>query len=112
MGADGMKAWGGISLALMALRNGDMPLAIEWCERSRTCTDGHPARIAISNIIQAMAAHKAGDVLSAGEQFSQGRALIEPVFSKPLVRGNANNGFWYDWLLARVLMQEAAALMG
>ena len=110
MGASGMQAWGAISMAMMALRSGESERAIEWCEHCRTCAEENPARITISNFIHALAATQCGATEAAQEQLQLGRARINAIFSQPLRRGNNIDGFWYDWIYARILMREAESL--
>ena len=108
---DGMSAWGGIAKALVSLRTGDMEEAVRlgaWC---RTCPDGNLARMAIAHFIQSIAFVGMGDTAAARNYLADGSALVEKAFSQPLERGSADDGFWYDWIYARILMREAESHM-
>ncbi|MBN2161977.1 MAG: serine/threonine protein kinase [Pontiellaceae bacterium] len=104
---NGMSAWGGIALSLVSLRTGDMAGAIRWSRWSSDCPDYNPSRTAISHAIHAMASVEAGDMNSARHELELGQQLVDAVFSRSLVRGSATEGFWYDWVYARILMREA-----
>ena len=107
---DGMSAWGGISMALVAVRMGDVDEAIRLSRWSRRCPDENPARIAISFFIESIASKKAGEADAARKALEQGASLVDGVFRERLIRGNSEVGFWYDWVYARNLMREAEAL--
>jgi serine/threonine protein kinase len=106
-----MAAWRCISLALMAYRENYTPTAQEWCRQSLTYQVNTPARIATAKIISAMASHQLGEVDEARSELAVGRKLVEARFSAGLAPGNGNEGFWFDWLFARVLLREAETLM-
>ncbi len=106
-----MAAWRCISLALMAYRENYTPTAQEWCRQSLAYRVNTPARIATANIISAMASHQLGESDQARSELDAGRKLIEAKFSAGLTAGNGNEGFWFDWLFARVLLREADSLM-
>jgi len=106
-----MAAWRCISLALTAYRQNYLPTAQEWCRQSLAYQVNTPARIATANIISAMASHQLGEVDQARSELDAGRKLVETQFSAGLASGNGNEGFWFDWLFARVLLREADALI-
>jgi hypothetical protein len=106
-----MAAWRCVSLALMAYREGYYPTAQEWCRQSLNYGVNTPARIATANIIAAMASHQLGEKDEARSSLETGRQLVESQFSTNLTAGNGNDGFWFDWLFARVLLREAEPLI-
>jgi eukaryotic-like serine/threonine-protein kinase len=105
-----MAAWKCISLALMAYRQNYLPTAQEWCRQSLAYQENTPARIATAHIISAMASHQLGENDQAGSELEAGRKLVEAQFAANLTAGNGTEGFWFDWLFARVLLREADLL--
>ena len=61
-------------------------------------------------MILAMADWQLGRRTEAEAELAAGREVIEAKFKNPLGLGNANQGFWWDWVFARILMREAIAL--
>jgi len=106
-----MTAWRCVSLALMAYRQGYTPTAKVWCQKCLAYSEPNPCRIATAHIIQAMACYQLGEVETARSELVQGHDLTTAQFSKGLEMGNGLDGFWYDWLFARILLREAEALI-
>ena len=107
-----MTAWRCISLALAAYRQDYTPTAKVWCQRCLSYSESNSCRIATAHIIQAMACHQLGEVETARLELAQGRDLTTAQFAKGLGAGTGLDGFWYDWLFARILLREAEALIG
>jgi hypothetical protein len=62
-------------------------------------------------IIFAMAEYRKGDAEAAQVEMARARKTIQAESQAGGQRGDAGVGFWYDWAFARILMQEAGALM-
>jgi hypothetical protein len=58
-----------------------------------------------------MAYDQNGQSSEACSELAQGRLLIDEKFKSGLDRGQAGAGFWFDWVFARQLLQEAAGLI-
>ena len=69
------------------------------------------SRLATIHIILALAYHQLGIPAQALSELIQGRTLIDNKFNDGLDAGNGGQGFWFDWVLARILEREAAAMM-
>jgi eukaryotic-like serine/threonine-protein kinase len=106
-----MASWRCMSLSLMAYRQGYTPTAKLWCQKCLAYSDSDPCRIATIHVIQAMSCYKLGEVETARWELTQGRDMITAEFAKELDEGNGEDGFWYDWLFARILLREAEALI-
>jgi len=106
-----MTAWRCVSLALMAYRQGYTPTAKVWCQRCLSYSETNSCRIATAHIIQAMSCYQLGEVETARLELTQGRDLTTAQFAKGLEAGNGGEGFWYDWLFARILLREAEMLI-
>ncbi len=109
--SDNMALWRCTSLAMMAYRDNLFEDAVAWCENSRSFQHFVPARIAIADIVQAMAEYKLGEVKLAQRNLTYGRSMIEDELASGLRMGEPQTGFWYDWLMARILLREAEALI-
>jgi eukaryotic-like serine/threonine-protein kinase len=105
--------WRCVSLALMSYRQGDMAAAKDWCQKSLDSSYNKVLpRIAASHIIKAMACHQLGEMDEARSELAQGEKMIDAYFVGGLRLGNGKEGFWYDWLIARILLREANLLIG
>jgi hypothetical protein len=58
-----------------------------------------------------MAYDQNGQSSEACSELAQGRQPIDEKFASGLDRGRAGAGFWFDWVFARQLLQEASALI-
>jgi hypothetical protein len=106
-----MAAWRCLSLSLMAYRQGYTPTAKEWGRRSLAYAVNTPARIATIHVIRAMACHQLGETDEARTELAQGKTMIEDQFASGLKNGGGVEGFWFDWVFARILLREAEALI-
>ena len=104
-------AWRCASIGLMAYRKDEPSAAKEWCRKSLAFPLDTRARIATARVIMAMACHKLGEVNESRAQLAEGKKLVEVEFAGGIKRGDGWNGFWYDWLFARVLLREAEGLI-
>ncbi len=100
--------WPAIHLALWEYRRGNLTAVDDWCRRVTERPGEVEAVYATLQILQAMADHKRGEIDEAVQELARARQAIEPRFSAGRVSGNLQ-GFWYDWLLARILLREATA---
>ena len=98
-----------IPLALLEYRRSHYDNAIEWCRR---CLGVRPnysaARVAAAHAILSLslsAQHQAGEARSEWQQAS---LLIDKKLSNDLDLGDSTQGFWFDWILAKALLNEAA----
>jgi eukaryotic-like serine/threonine-protein kinase len=106
---DIMASWRCISLALMEYRQGNVKTSMMWCQKCLS-DKNNPARIATAHVIQAMSYFRLGDMQDAKEEFEVGQKMVETKISNGLDEGNGLDGFWYDWLFARILLHEADTL--
>ena len=59
----------------------------------------------------AMADYQRGQTGAACSELAQGREVVEAKFNSALERGKSGGGFWYDWVFAKHLLQEATELI-
>ncbi len=107
-----LAAWRSFSLGLMAYRTGDYTSAENWCEKSIRYQNGNAARAANLQLLEAMANYHLGKNELASNQLAQASERIDGQFRTGLQVGEGGNGFWFDWLFARILRGEANNLMG
>jgi serine/threonine protein kinase len=106
------NSWAAIPSGLWRYRSGDFVGAIA-CTSSaanpptRTLT----ALIPTAQLIHAMATFRSGDETDARRQLELARRAIPADFTLPVL-GDGSQGYWYDWLFARVLLKEAVDLIG
>jgi hypothetical protein len=98
-----------IPLALLEYRRSHYDKAIEWCRR---CLGGYPnysaARVAAAHAVLSLslsAQHQTGEARS---EWQQTGLLIDRKFSNGLDLGDSAQGYWFDWILAKTLLNEAA----
>jgi tetratricopeptide (TPR) repeat protein len=108
---DWMTPWRCVSVGLMEYRRGRFPEAMTQFERCLSFGTGNPARTATAQVLLAMSHQRLGEVKLALLRLAEAREAIEKKFSGPLDGGNGTEGYWFDWLLARVLLSEANPLI-
>jgi serine/threonine protein kinase len=106
-----LAAWHSVSLALMEYRRGNFAGAAEWCRQSLNYPEYIAPRTATARIILAMADQKLGKAGEARSQLAAAREIIENKFQSQLDLGTPVSGFWFDWVFARILLDEATALI-
>jgi len=104
-------AWRSVSLALWEYRRGNHAKAVEWSRRCLGYPEYNAPRSATARIILAMSRHQLGQTDEARSGLAQGRETIERKFQSGLERGTGVQGFWFDWVFARILLREATALI-
>jgi len=58
-----------------------------------------------------MALRRSGQVAEAGSELAQARAVVTTRFSTQL-QPFEGNAYWFDWVLARILVREAETVVG
>jgi eukaryotic-like serine/threonine-protein kinase len=107
-----LAAWRSFSLALMEYRRGNYGGAQARCERAMACSDANASRDANLKLVLAMTHIHVGKDDLARSELAQAREKIESRFNQGLEIGAGAEGFWFDWVFARVLLREAVALIG
>ncbi|HTY85891.1 MAG TPA: serine/threonine-protein kinase [Candidatus Acidoferrum sp.] len=106
-----LAAWRSVSLALMEYRRGEYAKAAAWCHRCLDYPEYNAPRAATARVILAMACQRLGQGNEARSELNQARGAIENKFKTGLDRGTGVQGFWFDWLFARILLREATPLI-
>jgi eukaryotic-like serine/threonine-protein kinase len=106
-----LAAWRSVSLALMEYRNGNFKKAADWCQQSLNYPENIAPRTATARVILAMSDQKLGNTAEARSQLEMAREIVENKFKSQLDPGGGVQGFWFDWVFARILLNEATALI-
>ncbi|HVW22441.1 MAG TPA: serine/threonine-protein kinase [Opitutaceae bacterium] len=102
-----MAAWRAMSQALWEYRQGNYTQAIAWAQRCLNYRESNAPRAATALVVRAMAERRLGRRAEAEADLAGARGPIEAKFRGPIERGTPVQGFWFDWLFARVLLREA-----
>lgn len=102
-----MEGWQMLSITLAAFRTGDHPLALEWARRCLEHPNVNPSRNATIHAIIAMAQHHAGRTEDARVALETARSAVTAHFQQPFQHGVPETGYWFDWVIARILLNEA-----
>ncbi|HKW28637.1 MAG TPA: serine/threonine-protein kinase [Verrucomicrobiae bacterium] len=103
----GAIAWRCDSLALWSYRRADYAAAVGWCQRCLSYGNDNAARVATANAILAMSCSQLGQVQNARNALALSRNLVDSNSGQ----GNGGQGYWFDWRLDQILMNEAATLV-
>jgi hypothetical protein len=105
-------AFAALSLAMMAYRSGDFSGTLEWCAKGRAYPDKNEARSAAFDALAAMAAQRLGLTKRAWVEFAMAHVdLAGPFESAVEYPRGKGNGWWADWVIARILEREAEGLL-
>lgn len=102
-----MEAWQMLSLCLAAYRNGDDSLAEKWGQRCLAHPNRVESRSASVHAILAMALHNCGRNREAEAHLTAARTAVQAKFGRPFRTEWAPDGQWFDWIIARILLNEA-----
>jgi serine/threonine protein kinase len=105
--AELMEGWQMLSITLAAYRTGDHPLALEWARRCLKHPNVNPSRNATIHAIIAMAQHHTGRTEDARVALETARSAVTAHFQQPFQHGGPETGYWFDWVIARILLKEA-----
>ncbi len=100
-----------IPLALVEYRRGNYAKAVEWCRRCLAHPEYNAARYATAQIILAMSCWQLHEPDQARSFLAQSKDMVGRKFESGLEMGGTGQGYWFDWIFARVLMREATLLI-
>jgi hypothetical protein len=102
--------WPVIYLALWEYRRGDFAAVDRWCQGVISQTGESEVVTSTLRVIQAMADQKRGQAVEATEQLAFAQSTVERYFEHDQLPA-FQQGYWYDWLFARILLREAIAMV-
>ncbi len=97
-----------LTLALLEYRRGHLEPAADWCRRLLVYPESKPVVDATARIILGLASQPRDPGNGTQPGLAQAQAEIARNFSNGLDAGNKAEGFWFDWVIARELLNEAA----
>jgi eukaryotic-like serine/threonine-protein kinase len=102
-------SWEVIPLALAELRQGDFVNAAVRCDRLLSQRNVAASLAQTCQLIRALAGHHQNRDPRARAWLATARTTIDAHFGDGVERGSPHDGYWFDWLFARVLLREALA---
>jgi serine/threonine protein kinase len=107
-------AWRALALALLEYRKSNHAAAVAWSERCLASPDQNAARASAAGAILAMARKQMGEAEVARAELGTALGLLENKFRSGMDRGRGTpvQGFWFDFAFARILLREAAVVVG
>ena len=103
----GSAQWQALSLALAEYRRGNYAGVEKWHDKAVTYNADNYTCDLMFQVVLGMAHYQAGNTQQARKQLASAGQIIERHFSQP----SGNDDFWFDWVLARILLREATGLM-
>lgn len=100
-------AWQSLSLALYEYRRGNYTPAVEWAQRCLAYPGPNAPRNVTAQIILALSFQQMGRMDEARAEWLASRQVIDARFRTGIDNGTPVQGFWFDWLFARILLREA-----
>jgi hypothetical protein len=102
--------WDSLTLGLLEYRRGNYAKATNWCLHCLAYPLSLPHRNATAQMILAMSYWQTNQKSEARLAWGAGSKVIEDRFQRGLVQGNNASGFWFDWIIARILSRECQEL--
>jgi serine/threonine protein kinase len=101
-----LAAWAYFALGLKSFRDGEDSRA-EYLMNQ--CLAGPPneSRIASAHFVLAMIEGRKGDHAVARQRIEAKREPVETAFRQNFSWGSGQDGFWFDWIIAKLLLDEA-----
>jgi hypothetical protein len=96
----------------MEYRRGNYAGVDQWHQKAASlqANDNATARDVTFQVVQLMSHYKSGKIDQARAELADVQEKIESHFSKVPVDGA--DGYWFDWVFARILLREATAFIG
>jgi eukaryotic-like serine/threonine-protein kinase len=102
--------WAVVFLTLWEYRSGNYSGAEGWLSRVKAQSGEADVLEATLQILQAMTDYKLGRGAQAVQELSPARQTIENRFKEDVLSGY-RQAYWHDWVFARILLNEATALI-
>ncbi len=105
-----VAGWASLPVSLWRYRQGDIPGARRAATMAYNEQLRSSALTASKRVLLALCALREGHPDAAAPLLETARADIAAKFAKGLAEGSGNDGFWYDWAFAKLLLDEADTL--
>jgi hypothetical protein len=103
-------SWRCQTLALWKYREGRYEDAMIWAERALADGERPLCRSASARLIRAMAQWRIKQTDETRSEFETARGEIRSRLETPLNVYDPDGGFWFDWVVCDILLNEAARL--
>ena len=100
-----------LAMALLQYRSGDFSACIDTCRQCLSHPDLNVARAPVLRILFALSYQKTGELDAAREQLDLAREVISRKFDRGLVEGGGSQGYWFEWMYARLLLRQAESAL-
>lgn len=104
-------AWRGQTLALWKYRAGRYQEALDWVQKVLAAGESPLSRSSSARVIRAMALHELKRTDESRTELARAREVIQTKFEKPLRAYDPDGGFWFDWVISEILLNEASSLI-
>ncbi|HEX2855211.1 MAG TPA: serine/threonine-protein kinase [Opitutaceae bacterium] len=104
-------SWRSVSLALYSYRRGNFAEALDWSRRCLAYPGSNAPRAATARAIMAMSYHRLARPDEANAELIAAQDPVDRRFKNRVDRGDPVQGFWFDWIFARILVRESSALI-
>lgn len=99
--------WSALSLALYQLRSGEFENALEACQVGLEREDCKSSCASSLHAVASMAYAKLGQADLAEAAMVTGEKLVIDCNGKDFVAGESIRPFWFDWMISKMLVEEA-----
>jgi hypothetical protein len=100
-----------VALALLEYRRGNYAKSEEWCRQCLEYPEYNASRTAVAQVILALVNQQQHQFDKARSELAVANDLINRKFADELNPGSSSQGFWFDWVFARILLREATAMI-
>jgi hypothetical protein len=107
-----LAAWSYFALTLLSYREGDDALATKWAERCLAASSPNLSRETSVRILLAMIAQREGKTDAARVLLNAAETTLRERLPQNVRTGVQADGFWFDWINARILLREATEWIG
>lgn len=108
--AEDLAVWRMDSVALGEYRRGRFAEAADWCRKCLAFPVRNAPRDTTARILLALSLHQQRRFDEALAELAPARETVEAIFSQEMSMDSSSGGWWFDWLIARILLREAEAL--
>ena len=110
-----MSVWRAFGLSVLEYRKGNFAEAKRWAEVAMSFKDGRDYINGALDPVYAMACIKLGDMANARKAMERSTKRIEKAFTPELPAAyepfGKFQGFWWNWIIAKILYEEAVTEM-
>ncbi|MEO5714976.1 MAG: serine/threonine-protein kinase [Luteolibacter sp.] len=106
-----LVVWRMTSVALGEYRRGRFARAEFWARKCLASSTSNESRVATARIILALSLYQEGHTVEARTELDPASKMVRSKFHNDERLEENAGGWWPDWLIARILLREAEALL-